>query len=122
MFTLLKRWSAEWRRRRAAVRAARDYAALTTGRPVARWTFGHCRAVVGDRCYVCVLYRDQLGCRRGLFVVHRSGTVEVTTAREIRAVRPSTGCSMSWPDAVATLLFIGVMVTIIAYFLALRRP
>ena len=87
MFTFITRWVAERRRRRAAVQAAREYAARTTGRPVSPWPFGHCRAVADDRCYICILYRDGLGCGRGLFAVHDSGMIEAVTAREVRSVR-----------------------------------
>ena len=88
MPTLVHRCLAEWKRRRAAVRAAHEYAEWMTGRPVApAWPFGHIRAVASDRCYVRVQYRDGLGCGSGLFAVHDSGKIEVVTAREVRSVR-----------------------------------
>jgi hypothetical protein len=87
MIALLKRWIAERQRRRAAIRAAREYATRTTGRATAPWPFGHCRAVTTDRCYICILYHDGVGCGRGLFAVHNSGVIEAVTAGEVRSVR-----------------------------------
>lgn len=87
MFRFLNRWVAERNRRRVAVRAARLYAARTTGRETAPWPLGHCRATTGDRCYVCVCFRDGVGCGRGLFAVHDTGVIEAVTAREVRSVR-----------------------------------
>ena len=92
MIATLKRWLADRKRRGAMVQAAREYAARTTGRPVKPWPFGHCRAFTSDRCYVLVMYRDKLGCRRGLFAVHDSGKIEPATAREVRLVSPPHVC------------------------------
>ncbi len=88
MPNLVHEWLAEWRRRRAALRAAQEYAECTTGRKVASaWPFGRIRAVTNDRCYVRVQYHDGLGSGTGLFAIHNSGKIEAVTAREVRSVR-----------------------------------
>ena len=88
MLTPVQRWLAELKRRRAAVRAAREYAACATGRPLCpALPLGGIRAAATDRCYVRVNYRDGVGSGRGLFCVHDSGIIETVTAAEVRAVR-----------------------------------
>ena len=88
MAHLVQRWLGRRRRRKAAVQAARVFAARTTGRPVKSWPLGHCRVALNDRYYICILYRDGLGCGKGFFAVHDSGLIEAVTAREVRLSRP----------------------------------